>query len=250
MLSKNKIKLITSLSLKKFRDETGLFVAEGTKLVTDLATTFHCELLISNQQRVEEVKAIPADEYNVADDEQLQKISSQKHPQGVIAVFRKSTSTAPTEQEFESQLMLALDDIQDPGNLGTIIRLADWFGIKNIFCSELSADTYGSKVVQATMGALARVNIHYLNLEDFLSGLNNIPVYGTFLEGKNIYSEKLSENGIIVMGNEGNGISPKIEKLVTNKLLIPNFPKNAPTSESLNVAVATAIVCSEFRRNF
>jgi TrmH family RNA methyltransferase len=249
MLSKNKIKLITSLSLKKFRDETGLFVAEGTKLVTDMATAFHCELLISNQHRYEEVKMIPADECVVTDDEQLQKISSQKNPQGVIAVFRKCTSTAPTEQELASQLMLALDDIQDPGNLGTIIRLADWFGIKNIYCSELTADAYGSKVVQATMGALARVNIHYLNLENFLSGLNNITVYGTFLEGKSIYSEKLSENGIIVMGNEGNGISPEIEKLVTNKLLIPNFPKNAPTSESLNVAVATAIVCSEFRRN-
>ncbi|MEA4936508.1 MAG: RNA methyltransferase [Paludibacter sp.] len=248
MLSKNKIKLITSLAHKKYRDETGLFIAEGTKLVSDLATTFHCELLVIATGKESISKEIKASEKIVVDEDILTKLSTQKNPQGVLGLFRKRDTTIPSQQELANQLVLALDDIQDPGNLGTIIRLADWFGIKNIFCSELTADAYGPKVVQASMGALTRVNLHYVNLPAFLSEMKNIPVYGTFLKGKNIYSEKLSKNGIIVMGNEGNGISSKIEKLVTNKLLIPNFPADAPTSESLNVAVATAIVCSEFRR--
>lgn len=249
MLSKSKIKLITSLAHKKYRDETGLFVAEGTKLVTDLATGFHCELLAIAAGKENMCKETVADEKIVVDDDVLTRLSTQKNPQGVLGVFRKKDSALPSQQELKSQLVLALDDIQDPGNMGTIIRLADWFGIKNILCSEFTADAYGPKVVQASMGALARVNVHYLNLAEFLSGLSNTNIYGTFLEGNNIYSEKLSKNGIIVMGNEGNGISSKIEKLVTNKLLIPNFPSNAPNSESLNVAVATAIVCSEFRRS-
>jgi len=249
MLSKNKIKLITSLSHKKFRDETSLFIAEGTKLVADLATGFHCELLVISTGKESICKEIIADEKVVVDDDILTKLSTQKSPQGILGVFRKKKLVIPSQQELANQLVLALDDIQDPGNLGTIIRLADWFGIENIFCSGLTADAYGPKVVQATMGALARVNLHYVNLPAFLSEMKNIPIYGTFLDGRNIYSEKLSKNGIIVMGNEGNGISPEIEKLVTNKLLIPNFPANASGSESLNVAVATAIVCSEFRRN-
>lgn len=249
MLSKNKIKLITSLSHKKYRDETGLFVAEGTKLVADLATGFHCDLLVIAAGKESKCKETMADEKIVVDDDLLTRISTQKNPQGVLGVFRKKEPAIASQQELANQLVLALDDIQDPGNMGTIIRLADWFGIKNILCSELTADAYGPKVVQASMGALARVNIHYLNLAEFLSALSGTHIYGTFLEGNNIYSEKLSKNGIIVMGNEGNGISSKIEKLVTNKLLIPNFPPSAPTSESLNVAIATAIVCSEFRRN-
>lgn len=250
MLSRNNIKLITSLSHKKFRDETGLFIAEGTKLVTDLVTAFHCELLITTIEKKHLSEEIKADEKMVVNNDVITRLSTQKHPQGVLALFRRRESAVPSQVELSGQLILALDDIQDPGNLGTIIRLADWFGIKNIFCSGLTADAYGPKVVQATMGALARVNLHYINLPAFLSEMKNMPIYGTFLDGRNIYAEKLSKNGIIVMGNEGNGISPEIEKLVTNKLLIPNFPADALTSESLNVAVATAIVCSEFRRNF
>lgn len=248
MLSKSKIKLITSLTYKKYRDETGLFVAEGVKLISDLANAFHCELLVYTSQREIEAMRLQADGKVAVEENELHKITLQKSPQGMLAVFRKKSPVNISASALSDQLSLALDDIQDPGNLGTIIRLADWFGIKNIFCSELTADAYGPKVVQASMGALARVNLHYVNLPAFLCEINTIPVYGTFLEGKNIYSEKLSKNGIIVMGNEGNGISSEIEKLVTNKLLIPNFPSNAPTSESLNVAVATAIVCSEFRR--
>lgn len=166
----------------------------------------------------------------------------------MLAVFRKKPAVDISKEVLAGELSLALDDIQDPGNLGTIIRIADWFGIKNIFCSEFTADAYGSKVVQASMGALARVNMHYVNLPAFLSEIKDIPVYGTFLEGLNIYPEKLSANGIIVMGNEGNGISREVAELVTHKLMIPSYPEHVPTSESLNVAVAAAIVCAEFRK--
>jgi RNA methyltransferase, TrmH family len=250
MLSKNKIKLITSLAHKKYRDETGLFVAEGVKLTSDLAPVFECEMLIYTALREKEADAIRANEKILADDASLQRISSQKSPQGMLAVFRKKPAGKIAEEVLADELSLALDDIQDPGNLGTIIRIADWFGIKNIFCSESTADAYGHKTVQATMGALARVNIHYVNLPAFLSEMKNIPAYGTCLDGTDFYTKDLTPNGIIVMGNEGNGISPEVAELVTDKLMIPSYPKDAPTSESLNVAVATAIVCGEFRRRW
>ena len=145
-------------------------------------------------------------------------------------------------------MCLALDDIQDPGNLGTIIRLADWFGIEHIFCSQGTVDVYNSKVIQATMGALARVKVHYCNLPELISSLKDVPVYGTFLDGENIYDKPLSENGLIIMGNEGNGVSKEVSQLINNKLYIPNYPSGRTTSESLNVAIATAVVCAEFRR--
>lgn len=248
MLPKNKIKLISSLAHKKYREETGLFVAEGIKLVRDLADSFHCELLISTHAWEKEVRMLSADEHIVIEDKLMHHISTQKSPQGLLALFRKRTEAIPTQAIIQNRLILAIDDIQDPGNMGTIIRLADWFGIQHIFCSELTADAYGPKVVQASMGALARVNVHYVDLYTFLSGLEELTIYGTFLEGNSIYTAPLSSNGVLVMGNEGNGISSQIELLITQKLLIPNFPKGLPTSESLNVAVATAIVCSEFRR--
>jgi TrmH family RNA methyltransferase len=148
----------------------------------------------------------------------------------------------------ERSLCLALDDVQDPGNLGTIIRIADWFGIEDIFCSRGTVDVYNPKVVQATMGAIARVRVHYVDLPEFIASMGSTPVYGTFLDGKDMYGCQLSGNGLIVMGNEGNGISGEIERMVNNKLYIPNYPAERATSESLNVAVATAIVCAEFRR--
>ena len=248
MLSKSKIKLITSLTHKKYRDETGLFVAEGVKLISDLATTFHCELLLYTPQREIEVRHLQADERISVEEKELHKISAQKSPQGMLAVFRKKTPVKITATALSGQLCLALDEIQDPGNLGTIIRIADWFGIKHIFCSTATADAFNPKTVQATMGALSRVELHYVNLPEFLFEMKDIPVYGTFLDGTDLYTRDLSPNGIIVMGNEGNGISHEIAQLVTDKLRIPNYPKDAPTSESLNVAVATAIVCGEFRR--
>ena len=250
MLSKSKIKLITSLSHKKYRDESGLFIAESTKLILDLMSEMECVLLVATNDWFKTNSNIKADEIVEAMETELRKISSQKTPQGVLALFRKPNYTYDLDK-ISAQLSLALDDVQDPGNLGTIIRIADWFGIRDIFCSLHTADAYGAKTVQATMGALARVRVHYVNLVDFLQQCSErkLPIYGTFINGENIYKEKtLSENGIIVMGNEGNGIAPEVEKHVSKRLFIPNFPQGESTSESLNVGIATALVCAEFRR--
>ena len=247
MISKNQIKQITALSQKKQRDEAGLFVAEGTKLVLDLAGAFRTKQVFATESWIDEHGSKLALEIQLVTKDELAKISNQKSPQGVLAVFEKPDYRFSVT-DFENQLSLALDDVQDPGNLGTIIRIADWFGIRNIFCSLYCADAFGPKTVQATMGALARVRVHYTDLEQLLTQTKNTAIYGTFMDGNDLYSENITANGIILMGNEGNGISPEIEKLVTNRLLIPNFPKGEPTSESLNVSVATAIICAEFRR--
>ena len=248
MISKSKIKLIKSLEQKKFRDETGLFVAEGTKLVLDLLTAFKCTILAATRDWMVENKNISALEIIEVDETELNKISNQKSPQGVFAVFEKPLYTREVD-DLNQKLVLALDDVQDPGNLGTILRIADWFGITDVFCSEHSADAYNPKTVQATMGALARVRVHTVDLPVFLqSCAGKMPVYGTFMDGSNIYSDTLSQHGIIVMGNEGNGISTETTKHVTHRLLIPNYPMGETTSESLNVGVATALVCAEFRR--
>ena len=248
MISQSKIKLIKSLWLKKFRDETHLFIAEGTKLVLDLLPVFHCSILVATREWLVDNKGITATEIVEIEAREFTKISNQKSQQGVLAVFKKPESAWKAE-DITDKLTLALDDIQDPGNLGTIIRIADWFGITDVFCSEQTADAYNPKTVQATMGALARVRVHVVNLPEFLkSSPSNEPIYGTFMDGENIYSKSLSRHGIIVMGNEGNGISGEIETLVTDRLLIPNYPAGRDTSESLNVGVATALVCAEFRR--
>ena len=248
MISKPKIKLIASLSQKKFRDELGLFIAEGTKLVLDLAPAFHCKLLVANAAWLAENSSINAAEIYEVDDTELKKISNHKSPQGVMAVFEKAKYSFTTN-DLSEKISLALDDVQDPGNLGTILRIADWFGITDVFCSEHTADAYNPKTVQATMGALARVKVHKVNLSEFLNTCNGkLPIYGTFMDGENIYSNTLTQNGIIVMGNEGNGISAEVEKHISERLLIPNFPIGQATSESLNVGVATALVCAEFRR--
>lgn len=190
-------------------------------------------------------------ERDVVTQEELQRVSFLKSPQEVLAVFAMRDAEEPTEVLAalpKTQLCLALDDVQDPGNVGTIIRLADWFGIEHVFCSHGSADVYNPKTVQATMGALARVQIHYVDLPAFLDATGGARVYGTFLEGDNLYTTETEAHGIIVMGNEGNGISGAVEQRVTHKLHIPNYPPMRSTSESLNVAVATAIICAEFRR--
>jgi TrmH family RNA methyltransferase len=248
MISKNKIKLINSLSQKKFRDELRLFIAEGTKLVLDLMPSFHCSLLIATGDWLTEQNTITADEVIKVDVDELNKISNQKSPQGVLAVFIKPEYNW-TNEELSKNLSLALDDVQDPGNLGTILRIADWFGISNVFCSEFTADAFSPKAVQATMGALARVKVHSVNLPEFLlSFKDKLPVYGTFMNGDDIYNKTLTQQGIIVMGNEGNGISVTIEEFISERLLIPNYPRGQVSSESLNVGVATALVCGEFRR--
>lgn len=247
MLSKNKIKYIRSLELKKNRKEGQVFIAEGHKLVGDLMGHFPCRLLVATSPWLEANVEATADEVIEVTQEELSRASLQKAPQEVLAVFAQP-SCKPDPEVIRHSLCLALDDVQDPGNLGTIIRVADWFGIEHIFCSVETVDVYNPKTVQATMGALARVKVHYCPLAQLIEGLDDTPVYGTFLDGATIYSEPLSAHGLIVMGNEGKGISPDIERLVNQRLYIPNYPQERETSESLNVAIATAIVCSEFRR--
>jgi len=233
MLTNAQKKLIRSLEQKKYRDRHGLFVVEGPKSVREFLKYQEPEILLTDM-------------------EEIKQVSFLKHPQEMLAVFsvkRNLEEVSLQSLAAKSCLMLALDGVQDPGNLGTIIRIADWFGIKNIVCSKETADAYNPKTVQATMGSLARVNIIYVDsLSDWLKSLpKETPVYGTLLDGENIYEQKLSQNGVIVMGNEGNGISEDVRKLVTHKLLIPSFSEG-DTAESLNVAIATAITCSEFRR--
>lgn len=246
-LSKNRIKYIHSLELKKNRKEERVFLAEGPKLVGDLLGHFHCRFLAATSEWIKEHTSVSADEIVEASADELSRASLLKTPQQVLAVFSQPEYSINIETIHES-LCLALDDVQDPGNLGTIIRLADWFGIEDIFCSPNTVDVYNPKTVQATMGGIARVKVHYTPLPDLIRSLGDIPVYGTFLDGENMYGQSLSNQGLIVMGNEGNGISNEVERLINRKLYIPNYPQERETSESLNVAIATAVVCAEFRR--
>lgn len=251
MLSKAKIKLIQSLEQKKKRREERLFVAEGPKVVGDLLPYFPCRLIVAESSWLAAHPEARAAETVEATPDELRKASFLKAPQEVLALFELPYFPTPCDIAAR-ELCLALDDIQDPGNMGTIIRVADWFGIRHIFCSIGTVDAYSPKAIQATMGAIARVHLHYVNLPEFLCNIRRdmpqIPLYGTFLEGENIYREPLSTHGIIIMGNEGNGISPATQATVTHKLHIPSYPVGCPTSESLNVAIATAITCAEFRR--
>ena len=249
MISKEKLKYIRSLELKKYRSLHGTFVAEGNKLVPDMLAAFPCELIIAKTSWMATQGNIPVDELLEADDDDIRRASFLKTPQDVVAVFRQP-SYLLEEADPEDQLVLVLDGIQDPGNLGTIIRLADWFGIQHIVCTPDTADAFSPKVVQATMGALAHIKVHYTAISDYISrhAARHIPVYGTFLDGENIYTKTLSQSGIIIMGNEGNGIRPETEALVTERLFIPSYPPERETTESLNVAIATAIICSEFRK--
>ena len=249
MISKNQIKFIKSLENKKVRYREGLFIAEGPKVVGDLlAEGFKPHTLVAVEGWSYNYKGIAINADFVVTEEELRKVSFLQHPQQVIGVFPIPTNSIE-HIDTSNNLVLALDDVQDPGNLGTIIRIADWFGISNILCSEKTADAYNPKVVQATMGSIARVELHYVDLPQFIaSHADKVPVYGTFLDGKNIYSNELSANGIIVMGNEGNGISNEIAKQINRRLFIPYYPENRHTAESLNVAIATAITCAELRR--
>lgn len=255
MLSKNKIKFINSIKKKKYREIHKCFFAEGEKIVdelihsnvqiTDLYAT--ADWINTNQRQIKSIQNIEVCE--VTEDE-LCKISSLTTPNKVFAIAKQQDYIYNIE-EIRNELCLFLEDINDPGNLGTIIRIADWFGIKNVFCSKESVDVYNPKVVQATMGAIYRIKVHYVDSEEFISKLKeleNFNIYGTFLEGNNIYQENLSKNGLIIMGSESHGISKEISKLINQKLFIPNYPLGSVTSESLNISVATAIVCSEFRR--
>jgi TrmH family RNA methyltransferase len=240
MLSKNQIRLITSLQQKKQRFVHQLFFAEGIKVIQELLNSnFELGHLYYTQSDFEDVSD---DKHTLISENELKKISALVTPNTCLAVFK-----IPTERKIvESGLILALDCVRDPGNLGTILRLCDWFGVNQIVCSKDAVDIYNPKGVQATMGSIARVNVSYVDLENFI-GQTQLPVFGTFMDGNNIYKSILPQEGIIVMGNEANGISPELEKIIKNRLTIPRFGSLQQT-ESLNVATATAIVLSEFRR--
>ena len=250
-LSKNKIKYFNSLNLKKNRDNEQVFIAEGVKLVGDLLPYFKAKYVVATAEWLSINKPIADEIIEIESLDEMKKITLLSSPSPVFVVFYRSQYEFNIDELLgNKELILALDAVQDPGNLGTIIRVADWFGIRNIICSQGTVDVYNTKTIQSTMGALARVRIHYVNLNDVLGvcSRNGYPIYGTFLGGNSIYDAELTNYGIIVMGNEGNGISGDVEKMISDKLLIPSYPVGELTSESLNVAVATAIVCSEFRR--
>lgn len=248
--SGNFIKWVRSLALKKNRDEQSCFVAEGTKLVSDTLEHFECTALVATKEWIENMQ----DSLNphiatlvIASREQMQRMSQFSTPSDVLAVYKIPQHNV-SGGEIRSKLNIVLDGVQDPGNLGTIVRIADWFGISDVFCSESTADIYGHKAIQATMGAISRVRVHYCELSNLLLRHSDLPIYGTFLSGENIYNAELSETGFIVFGSEGHGISDIVSKTVNRKLLIPSYPSGSETCESLNVSVAAAITVNEFRR--
>ena len=250
MLSKNLIKYIHSLEMKKFRTRERVFVAEGPKVVEDLMEVMRPKRLIATNEWINN-KQTDGIEIDIVTEEELARLSFLQHPQQVLAVFPilSNNQSEDYTKELKGKLTLALDSVQDPGNLGTIIRIADWFGIETIICSHETADVYNPKVVQATMGSIARVKVIYTDLQKTLKHLSeSLPIYGTFLNGDNIYKSNLSNDGIIVMGNEGRGISKEVAKVITNRILIPNYPEGRKCADSLNVAIATAITCAEFRK--
>jgi TrmH family RNA methyltransferase len=241
MVSKNQIKLITSLQQKKFRQLHKLFIAEGVKVIQELLdSNFVLEHLYVTESIFE---SLNNESKTVITESELKKISCLSTPNNCLALF----AIPETERPISSGLIVALDAVRDPGNLGTIIRLCDWFGVDQLWCNEQTVDLYNPKVVQATMGSLARVKVHYLDLEKEIQKAN-LPVFGTFMDGENIYQSNLPSEGILILGNEANGISTAIEKLVTSRLAIPRFG-NLQKTESLNVATATAIFLSEFKRS-
>ena len=243
-MTKSEIQFVKSLSDKRAREQSGLFVAEGRKLTGEILQSSFCvrELYYTGQ-------GFADGRGQAISQKEMERISQLKTPTDCLAVVeipRRMLSVG----RMKGSLVLALDKVQNPGNMGTIIRLADWFGIGDIVCSEDSADCFNPKVVQATMGAILRVRVHYTDLVRFLVQAReaDMPVYGTMLEGRDIYSEPLSAEGVIVMGNEGSGLSGDVAAQLSHRLYIPPFPPQRSGSESLNVAVATAVVCSEFRR--
>jgi TrmH family RNA methyltransferase len=241
MLSKNQLKLIMSLQQKKYRIKHGLFVAEGIKVIHELLNSdFVCEYLYCTDDFEHELKVYKPE---VISEKELKKISNLITPNKVFGVFRISEQ----KQVRQDGLILILDSIKDPGNLGTIIRLCDWFGVEQLICSHETVDCYNSKVVQSTMGSLSRISIVYTNLKDFLN-LTKLPIYGALLDGENVYKSKLPSKGVLIMGNESKGISEEIKALITHKITIPRFGYKQET-ESLNAATATAILLSEFKRS-
>jgi TrmH family RNA methyltransferase len=249
-LSRAKISLISSLSLKKFRDEHNLFIAEGHKIVDEVLNSgLKIKYLIYNSDKNTDIKLGDFEVY-FTPETTFKKISSLKTAPSVLAVVEIPECKFQIKN-FEGKLTMAADSIQDPGNLGTLIRICDWFGIENLVCSHNSADLYNPKVIQATMGAFLRVKVHYVNLIEFVPQYilqTKLPCYGTFLDGENIYKSELSSSGLFVLGNEGKGISAEVESLLNRRLFIPPFSQSQQHAESLNIASAASVICSEFRR--
>jgi TrmH family RNA methyltransferase len=249
VLSSGIIKLINSLKLKKYRDLNALFSAEGEKIIIDLiASGLRVKHLIliegSYRQELETIK----ERIIYVDEKNIKKISNLKTIPQAVAVFEIPEFNID-KASCQNELVLYCDGIQDPGNFGTIVRTCDWFGINKIFCSPNTVDVFNSKVIQASMGSVGRVGVHYLNPDVFFKPLDrNIPIYGTFLEGESIYESRLSESGVIVIGNEGSGITKETSRFINRKLFIPGFSNAVSKPESLNASVACGIVCSEFRR--
>ncbi|WP_411766456.1 TrmH family RNA methyltransferase [Winogradskyella sp. A3E31] len=240
MLSKAKIKLIKSLAQKKYREQNGLFVVEGVKGIEEFLNS---DIELYYLYTTEDIFKVSTAHYSLISEAQLKQVSQLKSPNKAVGVFKMPKP----KTIVDSQLIVALDAVRDPGNLGTIIRLCDWFGVNDLVCSKTTVDCFNPKVVQSSMGSLTRVNICYLDLEHFLETTESI-TYGTFMKGESIYKTSLPDKGILVMGNEANGISEAIERLINKKLSIPRFG-NLKITESLNVATATSICLSEFKRS-
>lgn len=252
-------KLIGSLSEARHRRKQGLFVAEGLRTLRELLPVFPLRRIVATAswlgaegKALEEAlgRELRPEEVLIARGNELREISTMTTPQGVLAVFDLPVAENALPEVAEDELILALDRVQDPGNLGTILRLADWFGVRNVLASADTVDVFNPKVLQSTMGALARVRVTYCDLAPALKQLKEkgMEVYGTFLDGADIYRARLSRGGVIVMGNEGNGISDEVAATVSFRLLIPSYPPDVLTVESLNVGTATAITLAEFRR--
>lgn len=251
MLSKQLTKVVQNLEKKKFRERYNLFKVEGEKLVGELLLSgLEIRDIIATSGWIErQHRTFPGIQVTEAGEKEMGKVSGFQSPPDVIALAEIPAYTFHPE-EIEENLTIALDGIQDPGNLGTILRVADWFGVHHILCDRKCAGVYNSKCVQASMGAIFRVKTFYVELPAVLKELKNenYPVFGTFLDGENIYGSPLYGKGVIVMGNEGKGISEEIERVTDFKLTIPRFSTDERKTESLNVGVATGIVLSEFRR--
>ncbi|WP_088324060.1 RNA methyltransferase [Polaribacter tangerinus] len=239
-ITKSQLKLITSLSQKKYRQKHQLFIAEGTKVVNELLeSSLELEILFATENFETTVRK---DKITFISETDLKKISSLKTPNKVLGIFK-----IPEQNKIiDTGLIIALDAINDPGNLGTIIRLCDWFGVKQLVCSNDTVDCYNQKVVQASMGSLTRISITYLDIETYVKN-TSLPSFIADMDGENVYKISLPKEGVLIMGNEANGVSSKIKKVVSNTLSIPRFGENKVT-ESLNVATATAILLSEFNR--
>lgn len=246
---KSEIQLVRSLAEKSTRNEMGLFVAEGEKFIRELLGSDLRVRKIYLRDDVEAEDEFEGENVEWVSAKEMERLSQLKSANNSLALVEMPRHKLSLEA-LKGRLVIVLDGVQNPGNLGTIIRLADWFGVEDIVCSPTTADCFNPKVVQATMGAVLRVRVHYTPLEPLLERAKEleIPIYGAYLEGENIYQSELSQDGFIVMGNEGQGVSQEVSRYISERLFIPPYPANRNGSESLNVAIATSIICSEFRR--